>query len=640
MIDSLNRFERLAGGKYLTSKTKINTGNPVIGSFVKASADIEGDYYGAVDFIEDIPPNVISLVNETFGGTYRENPEGYVIVLDDEITIYSRGLGGFLYGACDLTRMAQDGFIGQGVVYNAPLAEFRSLKVYLPPEENIGFFKEVIDLCCHYRCNTLIIEVGGAMEYKRHPEINEGWVAYCAEMHEYSGKTIVIQEQTFPWGKNSIHCENGGGKFLTQAQVRDIVEYCRARGIDAIPEMPTLSHCDYLLTRHHEFAERQNDPYADTYCPSAPGVYDYVFDVLDEVIDVFGPMAMHIGHDEFYSVGICDRCRDKSAANIYADDLIRIHDHLASKGVRTIIWSEKLLNSVTKGGRPVGGAEKPFYFKGKKQFTIPATYTAIERVPKDMMCMHWYWSIMEAWDEEFLRRGFYMFFGNFHSLAMPNAAKRLAAGAKGGGPSNWSYATLPYLQENGALISLAYASLLFWKDGMDDDKYQEGLQFCFNDLFRLCYSETLKKPHIEILHTTTHHRPYVSHADGVFIDYEADTIGKYVVKFEDGAEFEIPVIYGQNITNKDRFWTRGHAGRTGGADMGGDDDSEDYESYVYDTLLSSVAYSTLPVQTGGETWFLLPVENPRPGVKITDVHKVERPGMEGRLLVKDIKIID
>jgi hexosaminidase len=639
MIDSLNRYERLSGGKYLSSKTKINTSNPVISSFIKTAGDARVDHYGSVEFIGDIPQSVIRLVEDAFGTVYQENPEGYIILLHDDITIYSHGLRGFIYGACDLMRMASNGFIKQGVVYNVPLAEFRSLKVYLPPEENIGFFKEVIDLCCQYRCNTLIIEVGGAMEYKNHPEINEGWVAYCAEMHEYSGKTTVIQEQTFPWGKNSIHCENGGGKFLSQAQVRDIVEYCRARGIDAIPEMPTLSHCDYLLTRHHEFAERQADPYADTYCPSAPGVYEYVFDVLDEVIDVFRPTAMHIGHDEFYSVGICDKCRGKSAVDLYTDDIIKIHGHLASKGVRTIIWSEKLLNSITKGGRPVGGAEKPFYFKGEKQFTIPATYPAIERVPKDILCMHWYWSIMEAWDEEFLRRGFYMFFGNFHSLAMPNAAKRLAAGAKGGGPSNWSYATLPYLQENGALLSLAYAALLFWIDGMADDRYQEGLRFCFDDLFRLCYGDVLKQPHIEILHTTTHHRPYMSHADGVFIDYDADTIGKYNVKFDDGTNFEIPVVYGQNITNRDRVWTRGFAGKTGGADMGGDDDSDDYESYVYDTLLSSVAYSTLPVQIGAETWFRLPVENPCPQKKIIDVCNVEKPGMEGKLLVKDIKII-
>ena len=42
-----------------------------------------------------------------------------------------------------------------------------------------------------------MIEVGGAMEYIRHPEINSGWVEYCMEMTEYSGKTTEVQENTF-----------------------------------------------------------------------------------------------------------------------------------------------------------------------------------------------------------------------------------------------------------------------------------------------------------------------------------------------------------------------------------------------------------------------------------------------------------
>lgn len=634
MIESLNRYEHLYGGKYLSRSTQIKSDNTVTKSFLRGLRSVDENIYGSVVFVEEFPQAIIDRINNSFGGAYTQNSEGYAITLEEDITIYASGLRGFIYAVNDLMRMARDGFLRQGIIYNTPLAEMRFLKLYLPPEENIGFFKEVIDLCCWYRCNSIIIEVGGAMEYKRHPEINEGWVSYCKEMHEYSGKTIVLQEQTYPWGKNSIHCENGGGRFLSQTQVRDIVAYCRERGIDVIPEMPMLSHCDYLLTRHPEFAERPEDPYPDTYCPNHPGIYDYVLDVLDEVIDVFEPKAMQIGHDEFYSVALCDRCRGKDAADIYAEDIKRIHDHLSSKGIKTIIWSEKLLNSIMKNGEPAGGAEKPYYFKGEKVQTIPATYPAIEKIPKDIQCMHWYWAIMESWDDEFLRRGFDMFYGNFNSLAMCNAARRLAAGASGGGPSNWSYATLPYLQENDALISLAYAALLFWKDGMNDDKYQEALQFCFQDLFHLRNLEQLQQPHVEILHTTTHFRPYITHADGVFIEYAADTIGSYIVEYEDGSTFEVPIVYGQNISNKDRKWNRSIGEPTGGADMGGDSDSADYECYTYDSLLTCVGYSTLPVQQEDSTWFCFIIGNPAPEKKMARVRLVEKPGMEGKILVK------
>ena len=31
----------------------------------------------------------------------------------------------------------------------------------------------MIDLLVYYKYNSIILEIGGAMEYKRHPEINE-----------------------------------------------------------------------------------------------------------------------------------------------------------------------------------------------------------------------------------------------------------------------------------------------------------------------------------------------------------------------------------------------------------------------------------------------------------------------------------
>ena len=635
MINSLNRYERLFGGRYLSAETAVNTPNPVIRSFLKACAGHEGESYGSVSFVEEIPQSAVDAVNMAFGGAYRENPEGYVILLEDDITVYAGGLRGHIYAANDLMRMAADGFIPQGIVYNAPLASLRSLKVYLSPEENIPFFKEVVDMCCRYRCNTLIVEVGGAMEYKRHPEINEGWVAYCDEMGEYSGKTIVIQEQTYPWGKNSIHCENGGRRFLKQDQVRDIVRYCRDRGIEVIPEMPTLSHCDYLLTRHPEFAERRDDPYPDTCCPNAPGLYDYVFDVLDEVLDVFQPAYLHIGHDEYYSICLCERCKGLDAAEVYAKDIIKIHDWLAARGVKTIMWSEKLLNAITKGGHAAGGAEKPYVFRGETVMTIPATHRAIEMIPKDILCMHWYWGLDREWDGEFLRRGFPMFYGNLQPMAMPNATARLAAGAMGGGPSNWSYATLQYLQENGVLAALAYCSLLYWKDGLTDGRYEEMLQTCFEDLYLFGNRETLAGPRIEITHTTAHYRPFQYLFDGVFKDVEADTIGKHVVEYADGTALEIPVVYGQNVSNKDRFWNRGFAGEGFPAD----EDHGDSDCYVYDEQLCGMAYTTLPVRLGEETWFRCAVKNPYPGKEVKRVRTEEKPGMEGKLLVREISII-
>lgn len=98
---------------------------------------------------------------------------------------------------------------------NDPVFPYRGIKVYIPAREEMDYFKEFVDYCAYYGYNRIAIEVGGAMEYKKHPEINEGWVCYCRRFSEYQGQSLDIQNSP-KWARNSIHCENGGGSFLLQ----------------------------------------------------------------------------------------------------------------------------------------------------------------------------------------------------------------------------------------------------------------------------------------------------------------------------------------------------------------------------------------------------------------------------------------
>jgi len=252
---------------------------------------------------------------------------------ENVITIYSEGERGLLYGVYEVLQQAQadNGFVPGGIRFAAPQCPFRGLKVYLPGEKQLDQFYKIVDMLMYYRYNTIIIEVGGAMEYKKHPEINASWVEYCKEMGRYPKRADEVQNM-FGWVKNSIHFENGDGGFLPQDTVRELVAYCRERGMEVIPEVPCLSHADYLLNAHQELSERPYDPFPDTYCPSNPESYKLLFEVMDEVIDVFHPKVMQVGHDEFYTYGLCERCRERSAPDILAGDINRIHEYLAAHG--------------------------------------------------------------------------------------------------------------------------------------------------------------------------------------------------------------------------------------------------------------------------------------------------------------------
>ena len=236
---------------------------------VTACAD---NFISSVNFIVPMGEDIKAWAKDNGGLDMNDRPEGYVLRLEgDNVNIYSDTSFGAVYGLMAMLRCLDgDGYFDKCCICDYPFSTLRGIKLMMPARNEINEFKEFIDMMVFFRHNTVMLEIGGAMEYKRHPEINEGWEEYAAFMSEYSGKSKKLQEFTYPWRKNSIHSNNGGGSFLLQDEIKELIAYCSERGVTIIPEVPSTSHCDYLLTRHPEIAERPEDPYPDTFCPSNP----------------------------------------------------------------------------------------------------------------------------------------------------------------------------------------------------------------------------------------------------------------------------------------------------------------------------------------------------------------------------------
>ncbi|HBN83258.1 MAG TPA: beta-N-acetylhexosaminidase, partial [Clostridiales bacterium] len=563
---------------------------------------------------------VSSVVNEKLSldlnVTYTYGKEAFCIyTVNDEINICADSVPGKIYAAYSLLQQsyAYNGKINKGIMYAEPQCKFRGLKVYMPAPDDLDSFYKTVDMLLYYRYNKIIIEVGGAMEYKRHPEINEAWITYCEDMGQYPDRANEVQHM-FAWDKNSIHFENGGGKYLTQETVRELVGYCKRRGMEVIPEVPSLSHADYLLMPHPELAERQNDPYPDVYCPSNPESYNLLFDVMDEVIDVFDPSVVHIGHDEYYSIGICDRCKGKDGAEIYAGDIQKIVDYLKERNIRTMLWSEKLINAIGKAGQPYGGSEYRYRsLDGQVTIRRPATYRSIDMVPRDIIAHHWYWGIREGFDDEYLKRGIELVYGNFSPHRFLDWNRRLQARAQGGSPSHWSSLCEDTLQRNGVLLELVYGAYLFWCSNYNEEMYESLLKQSFYELYMYKNRDMLKKSHFEITHTTDLNRKYV-YISSLPMQKEKDTVGNYLITYEDGSVLEIPIVYGLNISNRERSWTRSLGSQT--------------DAYQTDSLLIETSYTTLPLQIDKSTYFKFVVANPYPDKKIISFTVQKKDGIE------------
>lgn len=632
--------------KVINRKTRIHCDLPVIKELLESQrgkSEEATDYYKEIYFHREVPQDIAEKVMTQFQLPYPDNPEGHIIKSNqDEIHIYGLTDRALFYGCIALQQLMANGSLKETLAYDFPVCPERGLKVFLPSTKSMPYFKKFIDMICYFKFNSIMIEVGGAMEYKRHPEINEGWVAYCQEMGEYSGKTTKIQDYTYPWYKNAIHMENGDGTFLKQEEVRELVQYCKDRKMEVIPEVPSLGHCDYLMLGHPEIAERPEDPYADTYCPSNPASYELLFDVLDEVMEVFQPKVINVGHDEYYTIGVCDKCKDKTGAELFAGDLIKINDYLKAKGVKTMIWGDKLLkNAWVPGAGPFGGAEIQMYMPqfhredGKPIGIMPATYPAIDMLPKDILILHWNWNLGEELEDEFLDKGWDIRYGNFEGYYFNHWQEHIAKSKNGAFISNWSSLNEVILQRNSIFFGLSYAYEMFWNHNYKEADYETIRDKSFANLYRYKYAEALERKeekrhnghpqYIKMQYHTDYFVKFKYFVDGVFPEKEVYEIGQMVLEYEDGTVFQAALTYGENIGHYKVGWKRREDG-----------DKGYNHGYKLDDHLLEMAMNTLPIPMGEETYYEHLLKNPYPDKVLKSFSIVVNSEKECKVTTKEI----
>ncbi|NLX78517.1 MAG: family 20 glycosylhydrolase [Clostridiales bacterium] len=589
MFDS---FKSLSGAaKGLSQNLKVIA---EYGSVSKILEDIktEGGEIKEIQFVLISPDELGKKAAEIFPDAPAPISDAYIILSEgDKLTAYSSTKAGLHFAAGAIKRHILCGGIKEGEIYNTPDVPFRCVKMYLPAREDIPVFFEIIELCVALGCNAVMLEIGGAMEYKLHPEINEGWVEYCDMFRDEPGATDKFKAQ-FDFHKNSIHSENGGGYFLTQSEVRALADYCEERGLEVIPEVPSLSHCDYLLTRHKELGERREDPWPDTYCPSRKESYELIFDVLTEVIEVFRPKGINIGHDEFYTLKLCPLCKDKDGSEIFAEDINKIHAFLKSKGVGTVMWGEKLLAFCARDGQPMGGMER---YKERPNLYIPETYKARDLISKEIEILHWYWCVNRDCETQLFDRGFTLYFGNFSAVAMDDWKGRLKRGVKGICISNWSRLDILHMQRNTVLLEMALSSMMIWNPNYSEKNFAENIIKASDLLYRLKNYKTLRGKHIEIRHAVNlrhEHKPFV---DGNFIDYEKDYLGEYEIVCKNGEKLTVPIYYGLNIGCMDGRWVMTPSSRAR------------YVGNEFDTHILEPAYTCRIERDGGKTFYVIAV---------------------------------
>ncbi|MGH9469726.1 MAG: glycoside hydrolase family 20 zincin-like fold domain-containing protein [Terriglobia bacterium] len=397
-------------------------------------------------------------------------PEGYFLqVKDNAIVVAGCDERGAFYGLQSLRQLIGRGgnqLHIQGVeVRDWPDKPFRGIYFYLPGRDEIPMCKRFIrDLAAQYKFNTVIIEMNGCMRFDSHLELNEGWVEFARDTN-YS-------RRNYPPGplhgrdQNSSHQDCCDGGFIEKAEVADLVQWCGRHHIEVIPAIPSLTHSFYLLTRHKDLSEVPGDKWPDTYCPSNPGSYKLLFEVMDEFLEVMKPTMVHAGHDEWFApFGLCPCCRSKDPGEVYGHDLLKIHEYLANKNVKMAIWGDYLLENVRGKGlrRRVTKDGWVYYSPGAM-----TPRQVKELVPKDILIFNWFWELRwkgksnEALLDDF---GFHQIYGNMEPEIREYPARIKRPTITGGAPSAWE-ATNEFNFGKDLMRSFLGCSNLLWSTGV------------------------------------------------------------------------------------------------------------------------------------------------------------------------------
>jgi len=136
---------------------------------------------------------------------------------------------------------------------------------------------------------------------------------------------------------------------FSKAEFKDLLNLCSSLGLESIPLFQVLGHCEYVLKhqRYTHLAEWSDR--IDQYCPRHPALIPFLTRWIQEYLDVFGPVRQfHLGGDEAWTLGSCDRCRsflkDSSLSDLYIDHINTVSAPLLARDVRPAIWADMVLH--------------------------------------------------------------------------------------------------------------------------------------------------------------------------------------------------------------------------------------------------------------------------------------------------------
>lgn len=289
-----------------------------------------------------------------------DNKEAYTLVVSASgIVINGASEAGTFYGIQTLRKSVPADSDGKNIelpeveIKDYPRFGYRGMMLDVARHfYSVEFVKKYIDLLALHNLNRfhwhLTEDQGWRIEIKKYPELTK----------------VGSQRKQTVIGKNSGKYDGKPyGGFYTQEEIKEVVKYAEDRFITIIPEIDMPGHMLAALTSYPELG-CTGGPYEvattwgvfdDVLCAGNEKTYEFVENILSEVIELFPSKYIHIGGDECPKTKWkeCPKCQ----AKIKAEKIVADKNHSAENKLQSYFMTrvEKFLNS--KGREIIGWDE-------------------------------------------------------------------------------------------------------------------------------------------------------------------------------------------------------------------------------------------------------------------------------------------
>lgn len=300
---------------------------------------------------------VVFAMNDVFDETLGD--EGYNIdISPNGMVVSANKPAGILYGVQTVYQLLSthpDGKLPGLQITDYPRFGYRGLHLdvsrHFHPME---FIYKMIDQMAMHKLNVfhwhLIDDQGWRLEIKKYPKLTEvgAWRVDMSHLH-WDARPLTTDRENATYGG-----------YYTQEEVRELVAYAAERNITVMPEIELPAHVMSALAAYPELSCTGENlgvppggvwPITHIYCAGNDATFEFLENVMMEVMELFPSEFIHIGGDEadktnWKSCPLCQaRIRNeglKDEEELQSYFIARMEKFLNKHGRQLMGWDEIL----------------------------------------------------------------------------------------------------------------------------------------------------------------------------------------------------------------------------------------------------------------------------------------------------------